>query len=87
MAESNPPSIKALESQAAELHKTLDDLQEMARKGFPVSEAIEKSSAPKNGFSGAISIKGRIITMRLHVIIVGILIFGKRLPCDFFPES
>ncbi len=29
MAESNPPSLEALESQAADLRKTLDNLAEM----------------------------------------------------------
>ena len=43
MAESNHPSLEVLESQAADLRKTLDSLEEMDRKGLPVAEAIAKA--------------------------------------------
>ncbi len=43
MAESNHPTREVLESQAANLRKTLDNLKEMDRQGLPVAEAIAKA--------------------------------------------
>ncbi|MEN8691715.1 MAG: SUMF1/EgtB/PvdO family nonheme iron enzyme, partial [Desulfobacterales bacterium] len=43
MAESNQLTREVLESQAADLRKTLANLKEMDRKGLPVSEAIAQA--------------------------------------------
>ena len=43
MAESNQLARETLEYQAADLRKTLDSLEEMDRKGFPVEDAITKA--------------------------------------------
>ena len=43
MAESNPPPLEVLESQAADLRKTLESLGEMDRQGLPVAEAIAQA--------------------------------------------
>ncbi len=43
MAESNHPPLEVLESQAADLRITIDSLEEMDRKGLPVSEAITQA--------------------------------------------
>jgi formylglycine-generating enzyme required for sulfatase activity len=43
MAESNQLTRETLASQAADLRKTLDSLEEMDRKGFPVKDAITQA--------------------------------------------
>ena len=43
MAESSHPTREVLESQAANLRKTLDNLKEMDRQGLPVAEAMAKA--------------------------------------------
>ncbi len=43
MAESNQLTREVLESQAADLRETLANLEEMDRKGLPVSEAIAQA--------------------------------------------
>ena len=43
MAESSHPTLEELESQAANLRKTLDNLKEMDRQGLPVAEVIAQA--------------------------------------------
>jgi formylglycine-generating enzyme required for sulfatase activity len=55
MAESNHPTLEALESQAADLRKTLDNLAEMDRKGLPVAEAIAQAQEQLTAINGQIA--------------------------------
>jgi len=55
MAESNHPTLEILESQAADLRKTLDNLTEMNRKGLPVAEAIAKAQEQLTAINGQIA--------------------------------